>query len=256
MIFKRFAANLRAQNWFAIGIEVIIVIIGVFIGTWVAEWNSKRVEEREVTDLILRLRPQLVGLAGVYRDQQTYFATTRAYARTALAGWSGDPRVSDQEFVVVAYQASQVTGLPIDSAAFASIVGSDQVRMIEDPDLRDTVTWVMTTNYAALQVEALHSDYRQDVREVIPDAIQKPIRDQCGDKPGRFALYLPPTCTVDLDPGVVAQAAAVLRAEPNLARKLNAHLAQIDNYMAIAGRFAGGLGYLITLIDETNRGKR
>ena len=36
MIYKRFAANLRAQNWFAIAIELAIVVIGVFIGTWVA----------------------------------------------------------------------------------------------------------------------------------------------------------------------------------------------------------------------------
>ena len=47
MIFKRFAANLRAQNWFAIGIELAIVIVGVFIGTWSPTgtcngWSARR----------------------------------------------------------------------------------------------------------------------------------------------------------------------------------------------------------------------
>ena len=42
MIYKRFVANLRAQNWFAIGVELAIVVVGVFIGTWVANWNQAR----------------------------------------------------------------------------------------------------------------------------------------------------------------------------------------------------------------------
>ena len=47
MIFKRFAANLRAQNWFAIGVELGIVILGVFIGTLVANANQQRLEGRD-----------------------------------------------------------------------------------------------------------------------------------------------------------------------------------------------------------------
>ena len=36
MIFKRAIAKLRAQDWMAISIELVIVIVGVFIGIWVA----------------------------------------------------------------------------------------------------------------------------------------------------------------------------------------------------------------------------
>ena len=35
MIHKRAIAKLSAQDWFAIAIELGIVIVGVFIGTWV-----------------------------------------------------------------------------------------------------------------------------------------------------------------------------------------------------------------------------
>lgn len=47
MIHKRLTANLRAQNWTAIVLELIIVIVGVFIGTQVSNWNAQRLEERE-----------------------------------------------------------------------------------------------------------------------------------------------------------------------------------------------------------------
>ncbi len=39
MIYKRVGARLRAQDWLAIVIELGIVVLGVFIGTWVANWN-------------------------------------------------------------------------------------------------------------------------------------------------------------------------------------------------------------------------
>ena len=42
MIFRRAVAKLRAQDWSAIVIELGIVILGVFIGTWVANWNQER----------------------------------------------------------------------------------------------------------------------------------------------------------------------------------------------------------------------
>ncbi len=44
MIFKRAVARLGAQDWLAIAIELAIVIIGVFIGIWVANWNQERSE--------------------------------------------------------------------------------------------------------------------------------------------------------------------------------------------------------------------
>jgi hypothetical protein len=36
MILRRLTQNLRAQNWTAIVIELLIVVVGVFIGTQVA----------------------------------------------------------------------------------------------------------------------------------------------------------------------------------------------------------------------------
>ncbi|MEO8141619.1 MAG: hypothetical protein ABI617_03065, partial [Sphingomicrobium sp.] len=62
MIFKRFAANLRAQNWSAIGIEFAIVVAGVFVGTQVSNWNAERLEKRETQRMLAQLKPNLQSL--------------------------------------------------------------------------------------------------------------------------------------------------------------------------------------------------
>ena len=46
MIYKRVAARLKGQDWAAITIELAIVIVGVFIGTQVSNWNAERLERQ------------------------------------------------------------------------------------------------------------------------------------------------------------------------------------------------------------------
>ncbi len=107
MIYKRLAARLRGQDWLAITIEIGIVVIGVFIGTMVANWNQSRLEQQESRRLLVQIQPDLVGLRDYAPAATKYYATTRHYAATALAGWRGDPRVSDTDFVIAAYQSTR-----------------------------------------------------------------------------------------------------------------------------------------------------
>ena len=42
MLLRRITEHVRAQNWFAVGIDFVIVVVGVFIGIQVSNWNDKR----------------------------------------------------------------------------------------------------------------------------------------------------------------------------------------------------------------------
>ena len=44
MILRSVMGHVRDQNWFAVGIDFLIVIVGVFIGIQVANWNAERME--------------------------------------------------------------------------------------------------------------------------------------------------------------------------------------------------------------------
>ncbi|MCX7554748.1 DUF6090 family protein [Marinicella sp. S1101] len=53
MLLRRITKHVTEQNWFAVFIDFIIVVVGVFIGIQVANWNEARVEaEREQEVLI------------------------------------------------------------------------------------------------------------------------------------------------------------------------------------------------------------
>lgn len=44
MILRRVTEHVKAQNWFAVGIDFVIAVVGVFIGTPVANWHGVRID--------------------------------------------------------------------------------------------------------------------------------------------------------------------------------------------------------------------
>lgn len=62
MILRRLAQHIREQNWTAITIEFVLLVVGVFLGIQVANWNEDlqdRLTEREYLD---RLRGELITI--------------------------------------------------------------------------------------------------------------------------------------------------------------------------------------------------
>jgi len=238
MIYKRVAARLRAQDWLAITIEVGIVIVGVFIGTQVSNWNQERLEKRETQRMVTQLDPQLQTMSNYFSTARDYYATTRAYATTALGGWRSDPKVSDADFVIAAYQASQIYTLAINNSTWSTILGADQLRNIDDRSMRADLSLLMSADYSQIDLPAVDTRYRQNVRRIIPVEIQDAIRARCGDQesadnPG--IVVLPAKCDLHISHPLATQAAARLRAHPGLMEDLQWHTAAIAAFLANIG---------------------
>lgn len=52
MILRRFIKHVRNENWFAVSLDFMVVVIGIFIGMQVTEWNSDR-KDRHLEDIYL-----------------------------------------------------------------------------------------------------------------------------------------------------------------------------------------------------------
>lgn len=241
MIRRNLTANLRSQNWTAIAIDFLIVASGVFLGIQASNWNQTRLEKRETERLLKRIEPEVDQIMVFSANARDYYATTRRFAESALAGWRGDPTVSDNDFVVGAYQASQAHGLN-QSQSWAAVFGADQLRNVDDDRLRIPLARLMTFNVEGLNSQAVWTRYREDVRMVIPDEVQQAIRQSCGDRlrPGEtFDFALPHTCPVTLDSKLAAQVARDLRAHPELAGELRMHLAVVSSYLNNLTQYEG-----------------
>lgn len=249
MFVRRLTTSLKEQHWMTIVIELVIVIIGVFVGNQVSNWNEARIERLQTQRMLAQLRPEIASQLEFFRTARDYYGTTRAFATQAFAGWSRDPHVSDSQFVIAAYQASQIYGIGINPQTWGITFGGDQLRDISDTGLRRALAVVLTADYAPVGFNAVATTYREHVRQLIPTEIQDQIRSHCGDRnvqrAGRqYFVVLPSRCPLQLDPRNAAKTAAVLRRHPELVGELNWHLAEVATYLANADGLEGGLRIL------------
>lgn len=59
MLLRRITKHVKDQNWFAVGIDFVIVVIGVFIGLQVANWNDALSDAQKEQQVLLELLDDL-----------------------------------------------------------------------------------------------------------------------------------------------------------------------------------------------------
>ena len=69
MLLRRFTQHLKDQNWFAVGLDVIVVIVGIFLGMQVTEWNEERLLTKQEVKYLKALDMDLARLNLVFQHQ-------------------------------------------------------------------------------------------------------------------------------------------------------------------------------------------
>jgi hypothetical protein len=72
MILRRFTEHVRQQNWFAVGLDLLVVVVGIYIGlqadAWMSGQRDREVEQeylqRLLADMESSVENQLVALEG------------------------------------------------------------------------------------------------------------------------------------------------------------------------------------------------
>ena len=81
MILRRLTEHLKQLHWTAIGVELVIVVLGVFIGMQVSNWNEQRRDRALAQQYLERLREDFVlSIKGAqdnigYLDEQAQLAS-------------------------------------------------------------------------------------------------------------------------------------------------------------------------------------
>jgi len=138
MIFKRAVAKLRAQDWVAISIELVIVTVGVIIALAAQQWAEERSLQSELEASMTALRAELgehygyaVEFRAVYPCLQTQLNQLRDRVAKSGAALIPAPMYEDENFHYVLRLPSKV--YPTD--AWQSMVSDGTVQRL-DPPLR------------------------------------------------------------------------------------------------------------------------
>ncbi|NNE40935.1 MAG: hypothetical protein HKN14_08450 [Marinicaulis sp.] len=61
MLLRRITEHVKAQNWFAVGLDFLIVVVGVFIGLQVSNWNNVATAKAEEQQLLTQMQSDIAA---------------------------------------------------------------------------------------------------------------------------------------------------------------------------------------------------
>ena len=138
MILRSVMRHVRDQNWFAVGLDFLIVIVGVFIGIQVANWNEARVEIQREAIYLAALREDFNQIiAELEADVRAY--ETTANAMTFLVGQSQkqSPDASVATLNEAAEQLIKMESTPIVADTYSNLTGSGDLSIIKSQALKN-----------------------------------------------------------------------------------------------------------------------
>lgn len=254
MILRSVTKHIRDQNWFAVFLDFFIVVIGVFIGIQVSNWNEQIAGEKQAQVILGRLYGDLKNDQAVLTSMLDYQAVVKTYAIRAVNGMNGDLSVNDEQFVIAAYQASQINIPWSYRSTYNEVLSTGQINLIKSNELKSHVLGYYSDDWAKQAYIIKIAPYREFIRGHLPFQIQDAIRRDCGDIDiaiaNTFSASLPDNCDLALPDALFTETAAFLRAQSNMLYDLQFQISVYETQVSNMLNFKQETEKLMAAIKE------
>lgn len=137
MILRRVISHFRKQEWTAIGIDLMIVVLGVFIGIQVANWNEARKDIADERVFLVRLHDDVTQAetkSARLRERRFGQRDAIIEGMAVIFGQRGRRVLSDEECVFIAFSHDFVITAP-DIPSFNELLSSGRLNILRDGPL-------------------------------------------------------------------------------------------------------------------------
>ena len=136
LLFRRVMKRLRRQEWTAIGIDFLIVVIGVFVATQVSNWNAEATERRHARELTQALHAEFTDIEGELETSLGNITRYQAASRSLVMALRNDALPPDDNQVKGWILNSVNLGRQSPrSAVYLQMVSEGDLQLIHDPKL-------------------------------------------------------------------------------------------------------------------------
>ena len=152
MLLRRILAHVRAENWFAVVIDLVVVVVGLFIGLQVDTWWGNRQDERREGVYLSEIQEDFglnkARLETTIRDlEKAIQNVVFLHEQAALHEPTASAQELNDRFTSI---SSMPTFIPVDRA-YRNLTGSGELRLLQNRDLKNAVA----EYYSAAQVTML-----------------------------------------------------------------------------------------------------
>ncbi|MEM8634072.1 MAG: hypothetical protein AAGF33_03765 [Pseudomonadota bacterium] len=137
MILRRLTEHVKAQNWTAVALDFAIVVVGVFMGIQLGNWNEARGSAQKEAIILSQLKEEFEAAErltqSAHENNETYINATVEVLRALQL----DQEPADKAaFLQTIYQAGQFGSVPIEPTTLTELISSGGLSDLSSADLR------------------------------------------------------------------------------------------------------------------------
>ncbi len=165
MILRRITEHVRAQNWFAVAIEFVIVFVGVFVGLQAQDWSTARAEQKAERAAIERLIVEYESNLELLDADKEESRRTMAASERLLAMISPEPAaiIADEALAQTILDCLTNPKFVPTLGTTTSLVASGDLRLIGDPEIQRRLTQWPRTAQVLIEWEEIERHHGEEL---------------------------------------------------------------------------------------------
>ncbi|WP_026377522.1 hypothetical protein [Aestuariibacter salexigens] len=218
MLLRRVMEHVRTQNWTAVFLDFIIVVVGVFIGIQVANWNEQRADNQRELTLLKALKVELIDSI---RQTNTI---VNAYKQVSESGIRAVSYLEEDasckqdcvQIIVDFFHASQWQQIEVSLPTYQELLRNGWPQNREIFIAANGYIRRVTLNSGPFSESPT---YRNLVRGLIPLPIHEPYWSTCFQLVNGEEVYISP-CDLPITDEIAIKGLEAIANEPEVHRAL------------------------------------
>lgn len=141
MLLRRITKHIKNENWFAVFIDFLIVVVGVFVGLQVENWNADRLAAKEEQQVLMQLQEQFnsfIDQSEINIKKQTDYKNSAAKILNIIQ--QGEEPTDIEAFKTTLVKTGALQDAPPMPTVLQELVSSGQLSNLSSSDLRSLLT--------------------------------------------------------------------------------------------------------------------
>jgi hypothetical protein len=160
----RLIDTLRRRDWLGIGIELVVVTLGILLAFQIDQWGDQRKQAREERQFLVRLDREYSRAIDELRTTIQLQGKAIEEVRVIMAAKDNPRALERYSSTEIGCRAGRTLTTPFNDTAYQELLASGRISIISDPKIRLSIRDLAASQAYAASMNSLGRQLAIDVR--------------------------------------------------------------------------------------------